>query len=209
MIWLGLFLIILAASFILAYLSMKNYQEIPPPLENGLYLIRNPAAITEALLDKLHEKLSASGLLVSLERLYKGEKKAWVIYGPVKILPRLTQLNLLELEDYTNVPVPGVNSFEMELRPELNLPLPILSENEQFWLQIILQPAGKKSFQTTFRALVLSKEQKQKGIGELSFSPRPLSSEKIFSLYKNRVATPGYSSSKIGVSFLFKLLEKL
>lgn len=219
MIWLGLFLIILVSSFVLAYLSMKDYQEIPRPSENSLYLIRNPAAFNEALIESLHAELVKTGSPISLERLFKGEKKAWVIFGPKKILQRFEKLQLLELEDYTNVSKEQVTSFEMELRKDQSFLLAPLSENEQFWLQIILQPEKEKNFKAYFRVVIFVPDDRRRsklsgtlkeGTGLLTYLPRPLSSDKIFSLYQLRAAPMLYSSSsEMGTSSLFKLTEKL
>lgn len=219
MIWLGLFLIILVSSFVLAYLSMKDYQEIPSILENSLYLIRNPAAFNEALIINLHEELAKVGSSISLERLFKGEKKALVIFGPKKILQRFGDLQLLELEDYTNVSKEHVTSFEMELKNDKSFELTPLTENEQFWLQIILQPEKEENFKAYFRATVFAQDDRRRsklsgafkeGMGLLTFLPRPLSSGKIFSLYRQRTVPMLYSSSsKMGASSLVKLTEKL
>ncbi len=211
-------MIILAASFILAYLSMKNYQEILPVQASGLYLIRNTAAINESFTNKLHEELIKSGSLVSIERLFKGLQEALVIFGPKQILLKFPDLNLLELEDYTAIRSDSVSLWEMAISDKEGVKLPPLNADEQFWLQMILQAQNKDNFKIYVRSAAICPDERRRtklasllkeGVGRFVFVPRPVSSEKMLNLYKNRALPHFYSSSsKIGVSSFFKLTEK-
>lgn len=144
--WFVLFFLIIAISFVLAYQSMKDYVEKPTLSAYGLYLIRNPLVFTAQLLDEIYLNLSSQDSLISFEKLFKGQKSALVVFGPKAILNKFTpQLNLLELEDYTNVDPSAVAAWEMIIKdysllqnpsPVLN---PALNDNEQFWWQLVLQ----------------------------------------------------------------------
>lgn len=219
MIWLGIFLIILATSFFLAYLSMRNYQESLPVLVSSLYLIRNPAAVNEEFAGKLYQELNTSKSYISLERLFKGDKEALVIFGPHETLKKFPELNLLELEDYAETLEDTINVWEMTIGDKKGQGLPPLGSDEQFWLQMLLQAQNSQDFKAYFRAAAICPDERKRakltaslkeGIGQFIFLPRPLSSKKMLDLYKNRSLPPFYSSSsKIGVSSFFKLTAKL
>lgn len=219
MIWLGLFLIILVTSFFLAYLSMRNYQETLPVLASSPFLVRNPSLINEVFANKLHDELTKSKSYISLERLFKGSKEAMVIFGPKVVLKKFPELNLLELEDYTDVLQSSVNLWEMAMGDKQGPVLPPLGADEQFWLQIILQTQKEKGFKAFFRAAAVCPDERRRtklvtslkgGIGPFVFLPRPLSSGKMLGLYQNRALPAFYSSSsKIGASSFLKLTAKL
>lgn len=117
----------------------------------ALYLIRQPQNLSQEILENIYKQLVPDKLIVSLETLFKGEKKAHVIYGPTVILgPLVEKLGLLELEDYSlqNNPVVawevGLKSSAKELSDlsTFKLPDPQIQENEQFWWQLVLQPVS-------------------------------------------------------------------
>src|SRR3989338_5569825 len=102
--WLALFILVIAISFILALGSMREYQEIPlkSKEEYGLFLIRNIVNLDAALLESLREHIAKDGLLLSIERLFRGQKAALTIFGPKRILENFkAELSLLELDDYS------------------------------------------------------------------------------------------------------------
>jgi len=196
-IFLGLFLIIVAISFILAYRSMQDFQEVPSIGKNGVYLIQNPVALTTDLISDIGNK--AQGEVVSFERLFKGAQSALVIFGPKQVLESFAELNLLELEDYTGVPTPklawemGIKNGGLELTDSPFSALPQFLTDEQLWWQLILQ--NQVSWQAQIRVvLVVNDPARQK---ELSSSlqklaqvvkvPKPLSSEQIYRQYTKRV----------------------
>jgi hypothetical protein len=98
MIFFIIFLIIIAISGYFAYLSMKDFYELPER-GYGLFLIRNPNALTIESLEKLRKELR----IISFERLFKDEKSALVLYTPKEIVVSLSDFKPLELEDYVKV----------------------------------------------------------------------------------------------------------
>lgn len=209
MLWLILFLLIIAASFILALLSMRDYQEIPEKSqeEHGLFLIRQTENFNAKFLDAIRKFMQAKGLIISIERLFKGSKAALTIFGPKKILEQFTQtLNLLELEDYTeNFPFGDIVMWELGVKnADNNLPhinnifrsLPSLEHEDQFLWQVILMQGEGLSFQTQIRAAVYSKEPARRqelaaqlqnlNAGELIKIPRPFSKEQMINFYRLR-----------------------
>lgn len=110
--WIVLFILVVALSYVLALKSMKDFVQTPE--EGSLYLIRNRHKLSEAL-HFIAAKLQTSNLSISFEKLIKGKKAALVVYGPKQILEKLIPvLDLLELEDYTK------------------------KDDEQIWIQLIL-----------------------------------------------------------------------
>lgn len=213
--WLALFLLIITISFILAYQSMRDFHENPKKtkIEYGLFLIRSPLNLTTDFLDFIHSKISKEGL-ISLERLFKGKQSALVIFGPKDILISLNEsLNLLELEDYTQVNEVNVSGWEVGIKnppqfqkheiSNLFTNMPQLEDHEQFWWQIILRASvdkkdfTQKSFQSQIRAVVFSPDQKRlqdltkelENLGAANFLvkvPKPYTSGKIASFYQER-----------------------
>ncbi len=210
--WVLLFLLIVGISFVLAYRSMKDYQEIPKnaKVEYGLYLIRQMENFNGGFLDSIGRLISDEGLIISLERLYKGTKAALTIYGPKKVLEKfILTFNLLELEDYTlNCDSKDISIWEMGTKSNPPSPdnshiladnLSQLSEEDQFFWQVILSAKkGKEnlSFQTQVRAVVYSKDESRKKIltsllqdlklGGLIKVPKPFSTEQMLIFYHLR-----------------------
>lgn len=209
--WLALFFLVIAISFILALQSMREYQEIPlkSKEEYSLFLIRNIANFDAEHLGSLRESLESDGLLISIERLFKGRKAALTIFGPKRILETfMADLSLLELEDYTlNLNSTDMHIWEMGTKEkdqkDENLPaifknLPSLSEEEQFFCQVVLGAKSGRSeiFQSQIRGAVYSKDplkrrelahffQNASGGGLIKI-PRPYSSEQMASFYRLR-----------------------
>lgn len=165
LIWFVFFVLVVAISFVLAVSSMGDYQE--HPLKSGqpysLFLIQKPQAFRVDQLIKLHELTVGGGLLFSLEKLFKGSKKALIIFGPTTVLRSFAQiLSLLELEDFSQklseeegFSKRQIASWEMGLKKTLATSpqfgkfwseTPPLLEDEQFWWQIVLSPLPSKSF---------------------------------------------------------------
>lgn len=207
--WLLLFALVIAISFVLAIKSMVDYHEIPSQTgqEYGLFLIRNRQALTKELLSLIYEDLAKSGLVLSLERLFRGSESALVIYGPKIILsPHTASLDFLELEDYTSVNVEQTSAWEVGVR-NLNTwegnafkNFPILSPAEQFWWQMILMASpkhkGEKSFQVQIRTVtVFSNESKKKSLAQslqnfapdkLIKLPKAFSNSQLLDFYQKR-----------------------
>jgi hypothetical protein len=155
-IWLALFIVIIIASFILAYLSMKDYQETPAKSSGfGIFLIQNPHNLSNATLKILNSEIYKSKGILTLERLFKGSKSALIITGPKDILEKYTNsLNLLELEDFTNVSPDHISAWEVGVKEDVKRPIliedifkdmPNFDVDEQFWWQLTLQPSFLES----------------------------------------------------------------
>lgn len=209
--WLTLFFLVIAISFILALQSMRDYQEIPfkSKEEYALYLIRNTTNLTPQILESIREHIVADGLIISIERLFKGQQAALTIFGPKRILEKFSpSLALLELEDYTlNLNTADVHVWEMgsknkdlesgDITPVFKN-LPTLFEDEQFLWQVVLGAKKGKtpSFQSQIRAVVYSKDPSRRrelvplfqnlSSGGLMKIPRPFTPEQMMSFYRLR-----------------------
>ena len=112
--WIVLFVLVVSISYVLAAKSMRDFTHIPDSQkEYGLYLIRNPSALNKHFLDSLIDYLVKSGAYISFERLFKGNKSTLVIFGPKILLAKYDDiLNILELEDYTDVEIEHITAWE-------------------------------------------------------------------------------------------------
>lgn len=231
--WLALFILVIAISFILALQSMRDYQESPKhsKAEYSLYLIRNTAELTTFTLDLIYNQIIKKGLLLSLERLFKGKKSALVIYGPKNTLTNLSdKLNLLELEDYTAVDREGIVAWEVGIRKPVLAQeeisgidnffknLPHLNETEQFWWQLVLQAnpkKGKSLFTGQIRAVLYSPDEtRRKKLAEnlqnlppkhLAKVPKPFTSDQILEFYKMRALSKSETNPALTSKEVLKL----
>lgn len=207
LIWLGLSIIIVGISFILAYQSMRDYYQKPSELgkDYAIFLIRNPSAVSLNLIGDLYKSSRKTDKIIALERLFKGSRSAAVIFGPKSILKNYPDLNLLELEDYS-LNVSKYVAWEVgskdEAKLHLDLPdvfrqVPALSEKEQFWWQLILHAkSGKPIFHCQIRAVVvapdenrlkeLSEQLESFGRGQLLKVPKAFTNEQILKMYTQR-----------------------
>lgn len=176
LIWFVLFFIILAISLVLAYQSMSDYHEAPKNwgVVYSLFLVGRPQNLTKDVWQKLYLAALSKGFILSLERLFKGSKKALVIFGPSLVLNPLTaDLGLLELEDYSQkLPsdIAHLAAWEVGVKashpkplilPHISQFIPKLEDTEEFRWQLVLQPVKKDlnySFQTKIRGLVISSD---------------------------------------------------
>lgn len=198
-----LFLLIIGISFILAFRSMKDYQEIPKDskVEYGLFLIRQTASFGASILDSMGRLMLEAGLIISLERLFKGHQAALTIFGPKKILDKFKEsLNLLELEDYTlELDNKDISVWEVGMKSASKLDLPELGNEDQFFWQVVLGAKKVKdnlSFQTQIRAVVYCQDPQRRKVlvpmfenlqtGGLVKIPRPFSTEQMMAFYKLR-----------------------
>lgn len=229
--WFALFLLVVAISFVLAYQSMSDFQEIPLTSRYGLFLIRQPAKLTPHLLDSLHQAVVKEGLSISLERLFKGSQSTLVIFGPRQILTQYAQiLNLLELEDYTQVHKEylawevGVKNSHLPSAAKwdgLFQKFPLLANTEQFFWQVNLQakkhqPPHPKVFIAQIRAVLLSQNTQRRQVLAESLQnllaphfikiPRPFSSQKLMEFYQQRSLSPDKYHPTLTFGELIKLL---
>lgn len=217
LIWLFLFFIVVAISFILALRSMRDFWDSPADLKitYSLYLIRNPQGLTTEILNDLHQRSLKEGFIFSLEKLFKGEKKALVIFGPANILKTWGEvLSLLELEDYSlKVDMNHIQAWEVGWKVGETGFNPVnesssvqidLNENEQFWWQVVVRPIkrdqGEKKagvFQVVLRAIVISEnkertKQLRDTLGKigskegLAALPQAYSTNQIIGFYQKR-----------------------
>lgn len=168
----GLFVLVILISLILAFRSMRDYADMPvySSTPYSLYLVKNEAGINTDFLESIDQIINQKRLIISFERLYKGTKKALVVYGPVVILKQFADsLGLMELEDYSlkynkDSIHPGILAWEISSRDYhkadkqiLNLAkIPVtLNEWEEIWVQFVVQPKCEKNgLQPLSKALI-------------------------------------------------------
>lgn len=209
--WVALFVLVLAISFILALLSMRDYQHVIEG-DNSLFLIRNPQQLKELL---------TSSTNVVLERLFRGKETALVVFGPRETLAKYRlQLDLVELEDYTNCDKDQVVSWEVgvkEVSGGIFKDLPVLKDTEQFWWQLLIyqNPKNKGLFQTQIRAVFISEDsQRRKEISQklqnispnLFKIPKAFSNEQLLNSYKTR-AFLQRSNNNLDLASILKLIS--
>lgn len=157
--WVFLFFLVVAISFVLAAKSMRDFEEIPEEAEKySLFLIRTPQALNQKLLDSIYQDSISSGLAFSFERLIKGEKGALVLFAPVNLKAKYQEtLNLVEIEDFTTVDLNFVSTWEVLGKGKNYFKkFPKLLEDEQFWWQLILLGKKEGVFQVQIRAVLVS-----------------------------------------------------
>lgn len=207
--WLALFFLVIAISFVLAVLSMRDFQELPRSYkEYGLFLIRQPAQFSADILNLIHTQIAQEGLIISLERLFKGKKSTLVIFGPKKVLENFPQLDLLELEDYVGANQQDVSAWEVGVRSNKDIQpvkgfftnLPQLDVEEEFWWQITLQAKrddqDKRFFQSQIRAVIISSNLQRRQdisqniqrlpLGRLIKIPKPFTKNQFLDFYQRR-----------------------
>lgn len=202
-IWLLAFLLIIIVSFVLALRSMKDFQEVVDD-EKGVFLIKNHSAISQFL-------AGLSGMpdtSISLEKLFKGSKAAYVVYGDKEILLKFPDLDLLELEDYSRQvfakQVLPFSAWEVGTKDEVNMHRKLTEDHplfkdvymqieEQLWWQIILH-SDKDGFKSTIRAiLICGPDRKAKLSADLQKNefglvkvPRPIALMDYLKAYQHR-----------------------
>lgn len=222
--WAVFFLLIIAISFVLAFQSMKDYQEIPQEnkTDYGLFLVRQIKNLDTQLLDFIRQVMLAEKEIMSLERLFKGRQTAVTIFGPKSVLTRIqNKLDILELEDYTlNFKDGSISVWEMGVKDsKLDLNgtnqifsyLPQLREEEQFFWQVILSKN-----QVQLRAAVSSNDPERKKMftsaqnlntGGLYKIPKPFSNEQMIEFYKARRLSKENASSNLNSAGIIRLLK--
>ena len=152
--------LIIAISVFLAYISMREIYDYPEGGNiNGLFLVRNPRAFDLVALNYLQKAIKKENQILSIERLYKGNKSALVVFGPRKILEQLKELDLVELEDFTRVSKKKVSAWEIKKTPPMAGRLNLVEE-EQVWLQYVVQ-AKDLAFKLQMRVVHISEDQKK------------------------------------------------
>jgi hypothetical protein len=180
MIWVAAFFIIILVSAVMAFRSMRDYEEFPENLSlNTVFFLGNPQAFTEQTLDKLHGLFLERKHLFSLERLIKGKEKALVLFGPKELAGFLPELNLVELEDYLGELDSDITGLNPEKRVSVNQTVTWLIEpknnakrqlhlgtqlkelsigdQQKVFIQVVGEPQKDKEgeyFQSTLRIIV-------------------------------------------------------
>ncbi len=227
LLWVVLFILVVAISFVLAARSMKDFTEIPTSSEEySLFLIRKTDSLTAELLNSIHKNLLRTSLIISFERLFKGKDSALVVFGSSKLLMAYKDsLDLLELEDYTNVDVEQIFAWEVGIKKngqwtkdngQSNLSQ--LSEIDQFWWQVVLS----NDFKAQITAVVISADAQKRNTltnnlqslspDRLIKLPKAFSNEQLFNFYKSRSFrkdnnNPILSSEEIIQLFLPQILQ--
>lgn len=233
--WLALFLLVVGISLLLAFRSMKDYQEVPQSqkVEYGLFLIRQPQEFNASFLDALKELMFKDKLIISAERLFKGTQAALTIFGPKSLLNQFAQkLNLLELEDYTSnlnseetsvweLGVKGAQKFEDIQIENIFQDLPNMEPDDQFYWQVVLEAVktkGSLSFDSQIRAALFVKDPiRRKSLltlfqglkmGGLIKVPKPFGTQQMLNFFKSRTLSKDSHSpllDSIGVISLLKV----
>lgn len=227
--WLLLLVIIVLIAFLMAYFSMSDFRIFAIPGKRySLFLVRNIDAFNEAELLKLHTAVYKKKLLFSLERLFKGDKSALVIFGPRDVLIDFKDaLSLVELEDYALNVGENFTAWEMGIKSEEARPgvkflgnVPLLMPSEQFWWQIVLSPNIEKQeqiFTTQVRAVFVYENNdrsseltpKLQGLsdGFLVKVPKPFTKEQIVEFYRKRSLEKGDYNPKLNPGDLISLFK--
>ncbi len=173
MIWIALFFIIILISSVLAFRSMRDYEEFPESSSlNSVFFIGNTANFTVETLNKIHKFLLSEKQFFSLERLYRGKEKVLVIYGSRGLKDHLPELNLVELEDYIDGEGVSVNQSLTWLIEAKNNPKKTLhigeglknleiGKEQKFFIQIVCMSLTNQSesiFQATLRIMVIEND---------------------------------------------------
>ncbi len=148
-----LFVVIIVISFVLALRSMRNYLESPKHFKApyAVYLIQKPQMLDAKMVEELYKAVLPSRSILSFERLFKGSRRALVLFGPTETLSKFSDtLGLLELEDYTKrATLANITGWEVGGKfseknsikvPHLIHEIPPLEDNEEFWWQLCLHP---------------------------------------------------------------------
>ncbi len=216
--WILLFILVVVISFLLAYLSMRNFQEAPTSQDKdyGLFLIRKTVNLTPSLLSDFHQKMLKENFILSFERLFKGNQSTLVIFAPRKLIQSyVVILDLVELEEYTNVDSAKTLVFQMGSKQKGQVgsldnffaEFPDLSADEFIWWQLILHAKKNGEFEILPRVAFSAKEKAFQNLaGFLHKIPRPFSNEQMFKFYQNRVFAKGAHNLHLEKEAVLKLI---
>lgn len=225
-------MLVVAISFVLAFFSMKDYHYAPQVSkgEYGLFLIRQTANLNVESLRSIGHQMLSEGLIVSIERLFKGPQAALTIFGPRKILGKFMEsLNLLELEDYAEKLITShISIWEVGARnPKESNPgvgnffegLSQLRAEDQFFWQVILgaKKGEELTFQTQIRAAVYTLDAVRKNqlvstlqnlsFGSLIMVPKPFSTDQMMDFFKSRSLSSDASGPILSAEGVINLLK--
>lgn len=222
MIWLIIILVIIVVSFILALRSMRTYKEVPTTkFPYGIFLIKNEELLLEnGVMNKLYDFCVESNAIISLERLFNGNEKALVLYAPQNVGQFVSELALLEIEDYLlKAPkspqkkvlideavvwsIKPKNESDLVIKPGFLKDLNLEPSQNFFWQIIMVAAKQKFHFQINIRAAILESDVHKKIelakfiskhiADESSLERNSKSSDSIallFMEYQKRIITP-------------------
>ncbi len=199
-----LFILVFLISFFLSLYSMRDFQHTPSEKEEyGVFLIKNPVVLNTEILGQILDISSKKDSMISFERLFKGSEVALVIFAPRVLVSQFKELDLLELEDYTDLNLDSLNIWEVDIRNTQNLKvnLPILAPNDRIWVQTIIKN------NTAVRIAVYSENAdnlkqitekfQQNFKNSLPKIPKPYSKKQLFEFYKTRSMIKGEKQLKL------------
>ncbi len=178
LIYLVALIIIIGVPFLLAWRSMRDFQDKPSPkVTYGTFLVQHPEVLNGDFFQRINHlgldrqfKKRINPFVFALERLAKGATRALVFFGPKELAREFPELSLLELEDYTQkIAANRLQCFELSLRKNARLAdlkthqLELLKhfqidESEYLFLQMVLVPSANELFQAAVRVVVSAKE---------------------------------------------------
>lgn len=226
--WIVLFLLVVGISLVLAYRSMKDFQEIPQKsrAEYGLFLVRRTQNFNAEFLNSIRKQMSAADLIIGIERLFKGSQAALALFGPKNILDRYSgELNFLELEDYAlNLDSKDCLVWEAGVKKagdtgssgNIFKNLTRLGEEDRFFWQVVLGAEGRAEFKTQIRAVLFSKDTKrrkelaillQNSPGGLFRIPRPFGTEQMMDFFRLRSLSKDSKGPVLSAEGIISLLK--
>lgn len=227
--WVILFILVILVSFILAIQSMRNFHEIPQASDKdyGIFLIRKTYKLTADFLDRLHVLMSKEELLIGFERLFKGHQSTLLIFTPRKIARNnLQELDLVEIEDYTNVDDAHILGFEMGKKSANKLQknsgnfftnFPNLEGDETLWWQLVLKTNKGGIFEVLPRVVISSKDSARRAEFEeilkhsaresfLTKIPKPYTISQMLKFYRQRNFEKSAHNPNLQSNELIKLI---
>lgn len=220
--WIVLFITVLIISFLLALHSMRDYQEIPSPSRYGLFLIRNPKALNTRVINNFHEDFLKHNLVLSFERLFKGNQSTLLIFGPREIADLYDMLDLLELEDYTDLNPGRISAWEVGVREgkgesekgkRIFENLSGLQAEEHFWWQVGLSGSMRPEIRAVFlsddiqRRKLLTDELQNLAPAQLFPLPKAFSNHQLLNFYQKRSYKRGNKNPKLTPEEILNLIS--
>lgn len=214
---LTLLIVVILASYLLTKRSLRDFQEKPEENQDyAIFLVRRRKFLDQDFLTTLHR--TAREVIISFEKLYKGQEGAMVLYAPRRIEKQFPDLELLELEDYSEK-IKTTETLAWELVKDnkgrgLSFSLKFLdqiklSNNDQLYCQIVTQPINPKHksihatvFQISLRMVIISPEPEKrlkiakqidehmKSLGTLKRRKRTRPLTQIVKNFRERLLTP-------------------
>jgi hypothetical protein len=181
LLWIIIFIIIILISSVLAYRSMRDYEEIPDTaVLTSIFYIRSPENLKAEVFRKIHGLLFPQKQLFSVEKLYKGKEKAFVLFGPRELIHQIPELNLIELEDYLAGEGESLMGGDSGKKVDMNQSLTWLIDpknnpkreihsgsglnelaignDQKVFVQAVCMPENDMHFQTTWRIMVADRD---------------------------------------------------